>query len=140
MPPPVRLNSPASSVSSLRGGPSNSSLSRISGRSRSGSLNSTVSTSSSKNIAPVFRLTQPRPADRIRYLALYDRLLDKQNKVIKSDALDIRIVRNVWNASKLDDDFLEKLLSTTGSQIDGNTFSRSLATIDSELSRRKQLK
>ena len=164
MPPPVRIGSPASSQSALRGGPSTTSLNRIAGRSRSGSVSSLASRASSSttpapvptpapapaHIPSVFRLTQPTPVDRVRYQDLYARLLAVQRARNGADseahdggaqALDTRIARCVWNASKLDTAYLETLYNNSGnkqsSTMDQTTFVKCLATIDSELRRRK---
>lgn len=142
MPPPVRINSPASS---LRGGPSNTSLNRIAGRSRSGSVNSTSSSTTRSTRTPpipasVFRLTQPTPIDKVRYQSLYNRLMERQNKACSRNTLDVRIVRNVWRASSLDNVYLDTLYNNCNMQnneMDASTFVKSLATIDSELRRRK---
>ncbi|TIA74860.1 hypothetical protein E3P91_00727 [Wallemia ichthyophaga] len=141
MPPPARINSPGSS---LRGGPSNTSLNRITERSRSGSVNSTSSTPQSIRNSPapssIFKLTQPTPIDKIRYQSLYNRLTERQSKASDRGALDVRIVRRVWKASKLDNVYLDTLYNncnTPNKEMDANTFTKSLATIDSELRRRK---
>ncbi|TIA87945.1 hypothetical protein E3P99_02882 [Wallemia hederae] len=158
MPPPVRIGSPASSQGALRGGPSTTSLNRIAGRSRSGSVSSLASRASSSttpapasvHIPSVFRLTQPTPVDRTRYQDLYARLLavqkarkgvDSQSLDGDTQALDTRIARCVWKASKLDTAYLETLYNNSGnkqsSTMDQTTFVKCLATIDSELRRRK---